>query len=121
MDIVSSTLLRFINRPYGTGGRKRLKTIMINIEQAREVIENLENSFSSHDFIQKFKATKGGAYLNDILRDSPSDIHKEHAAIGRFLSTYMDRLKIKKNGRTLSENVFGRMNEVQLWKKKEEL
>mgnify|MGYP003089392053 CR=1 FL=1 len=94
---------------------------MITVKQAKEVIEKMENSFSSHDFIQKFKATKGGAYLNDILRDTPSDIHKEHAVIGRFLSTYMDRLKIKKNGRTLSENVFGRMNEVQLWKKKEEL
>ena len=60
---------------------------MITVQQAKEVIEKMENSFSSHDFIQK----------------------------------YMDRLKIKKNGRTLSENVFGRMNEVQLWKKKEEL
>ena len=94
---------------------------MINIKQAKEVIEKLGNSFSSHYFIQKFKTTKGGVYLNGLLRNSPSEIHKEHAAIGRFLSKNMDELGIEKDKRDVSENVFGNENMVQVWNKKEKL
>lgn len=64
---------------------------MITVQQAKEVIEKMENSFSSHDFIQKFKATKGGAYLNDILRDTPSDIHKDMLSLAvSYLLTWID-------------------------------
>ena len=90
---------------------------MITVQQAKKVIEKMENSFSSHDFIQKFNAMEEDEYVGTLSTKSSSHHQKVHSEIGRFLSAHMDELGIEKDERDLSKNVHGNETIVQFWKK----
>lgn len=81
----------------------------------RTVIAELDNQFTSHDFIKKFLTI----YENDYRQwFNDMELRSVHAKIGRLLVTYQENLGIEKDGRVSSETFHGTDGEVQCWKKK---
>jgi uncharacterized membrane protein YqiK len=89
-----------------------------HVSEIRNIITDLQEKFSSHDFIEKFAKKYESEYINMLVLYKNQDAFKTvHAQIARFLSLNMSILGIKKNNKDFSENVFGDRDIVQWWEK----
>lgn len=79
-----------------------------------EVISQLGNQFTSHDFIKKFLSMYENEYRQWF---GEATIQAVHAKIGRLLVYNQQDLGIEKDERTNSETFHGTISEVQCWKK----
>lgn len=80
----------------------------------KEVIAELGNQFTSHDFIKKFLAMHENDYRQWFNNTTLVSVHIK---IGRLLTDNQENLSIEKDGRVCSETFHGTMSEVQRWKK----
>ena len=91
----------------------------LTIDEALAIIEELEDYFSSHEFIEGYAYHHEEEYIN-MLCEHKGDkaFQKVHAQLARFLIEHKDELRILKMPRKGSVNVFGNITEVQFWQKK---
>lgn len=87
--------------------------------EAKEALKQMENKFSSHDFIKKFSSMFQKKYIELLYnyKNENEPFQVVHSQIGRFLERNAQLLEIKKIDRTNSNNIFGNINDVQEWEK----
>lgn len=94
---------------------------MIPISQAQKVIKELNPTFDTHDFIEKFSRNYEREYVEIIYKyykKSARIFMSAHAAIGKFLSDETQNLKIEKQSeRVSSRNIKGYKSPNQRWRK----
>ena len=90
---------------------------MITIQQARIIINGLNNEFDSHDFIENYITLFERDYVTMLVDkiDSEQIFRTVNASIGRFLADNQMELRIIKNRREASQNVKGHETENQGW------
>lgn len=88
---------------------------VISIEQALRVIDVMNSSFISHQFIVEFILRYPRAYL-DVLR-TYHYTGKAHGAIAACLQENSNTLHIERQGKVRSANIFGRNTLCELWRK----
>ena len=91
---------------------------MVTVIEAKEVIEQMPEKFSSHQFIERYILCYTWSYLQILKKYH--DVEKAHRQIGVFLlkKAKEEKLCIEKTGTVLSENIFGNIDEVASWKRK---
>ncbi|MFA7450511.1 MAG: hypothetical protein WCY79_03015 [Bacteroidales bacterium] len=84
----------------------------------REIINDMSDTFDSHDFIKKFSKRFELDYV-DLLATANSiePFQTVNKQIGRFLSDNQTMLRIECMGKINSENVFGNKTKCEKWKK----
>lgn len=87
--------------------------------ELKEALKQMENKFSSHDFIKKFSSMFQKKYIELLYnyKNENEPFQVVHSQIGRFLERNAQLLEIKKIDRTNSNNIFGNINDVQEWEK----
>lgn len=87
--------------------------------EVKEALKEMENKFSSHDFIKKFSSMFQKKYIELLYnyKNENEPFQVVHSQIGRFLERNAQLLEIKKIDRTNSNNIFGNINDVQEWEK----
>lgn len=92
---------------------------MITLQQAQRVMDELNNGFDSHDFIEKYMILFERDYVNMLVEKIESNqiFRTVNASIGRFLADNQRELGIDKNGRQSSKNIIGNDTENQSWVK----
>ena len=87
--------------------------------EVKEALKQMENKFSSHDFIKKFSSMFQKKYIELLYncKNENEPFQVVHSQIGRFLERNAQLLEIKKIDRTNSNNIFGNINDVQEWEK----
>lgn len=88
----------------------------MELEQVKEVIKMMPESFDSHEFIKKFIKEKPSLYGHMLIeRDNVTTVHSE---IANFLRNYADGLRIEKvpNGK-MSDSIFGNEVPNACWRK----
>lgn len=89
-----------------------------NIKTVRDIIDELGNEFSSHDFIQNFAKENEEIYITMLWDVKKKGAFREvHAKIARFLSENSDILEIEKDDKKYSTNVFGYEDKIQGWRR----
>ena len=90
---------------------------MITLQQAQRVIDELNNGFDSHGFIEKYMILFERDYVSMLVEKIECDqiFRTVNASIGRFLADNQKELRIEKNGRESSKNVKGNDTENQGW------
>ena len=90
-----------------------------NLPSVREIIAEfeIEEEFSSHDFIEKFIGKFESEYIEMLVRyqNSNQAFQTVNSQIGLYLSTKKEILGIYKTERKESENVRGRFHDIQWW------
>jgi len=78
---------------------------------------DLNIEFSSHDFIEKFIVKFESDYIEMLVKYQKSGqaFRKVHGMMARFLSLNMSNLRIVKTLRKGSENVRGKIDNIQWW------
>lgn len=88
------------------------------INDLLEIINNLSNEFTSHDFLKKYAKAFEREYIDFLSKYGDTGAFQTvHSQIARFLSDNALLLRIEKTQKVLSENIFGEMDEIQGWKK----
>lgn len=90
-----------------------------HIGDIHEIINDMNDEFSSHDFIEKFAQKHESNYI-DMLKEyqkTQNAFQTIHSMIAKFLSINQSSLNIKKSLRGTSENVFGNEDVIQWWEK----
>lgn len=89
------------------------------LSKAKEVINNLNESFDSHEFIQKFIAMYEKEYVELLYgyKDKTNIFQSFHSQIGFSLGNLCENLGIEKDGRGLSSNIKGNESDNQKWRK----
>lgn len=89
--------------------------------EVKEALKQMENKFSSHDFIKKFSSMFQKKYIELLYnyKNENEPFQVVHSQIGRFLERNAQLLEIKKTKteKSSSENIFGNINDVQEWEK----
>lgn len=87
--------------------------------EVKEALKQMENKFSSHNFIKKFSSMFQKKYIELLYnyKNENEPFQVVHSQIGRFLERNAQLLEIKKIDRTNSNNIFGNINDVQEWEK----
>lgn len=90
---------------------------MITIQQAQRIINELNDEFDSHEFIEQYITLYERDYVIMLIEKIESEqiFRTVNASIGRFLSDNTTELRIDKNGRETSKNVKGNDSENQGW------
>ncbi len=90
-----------------------------NLNEVRSVIENeMDIEFNSHQFIERFAYNNEAIYISWLNKSiGKGAFQTVHSQIAKFLSQNKEVLRISKNGRDGSINVFGNTTSVQFWKK----
>lgn len=93
-----------------------------DMSRVQNIIDELDKDFDSHEFIEKFSHQHEDAYIRAlydalIKNDDNRKFQYVNRTIGRFLSVHKEDLRIKKNGRGASTNIFGDETGNQRWKK----
>ena len=83
------------------------------------IIFNMKNEFSSHDFIEKFAQQFESDYIEMLVlyKENGKAFQTVHSLIAKFISEKKEIFKIEKTIRKSSENVFGDNNVIQWWMK----
>jgi hypothetical protein len=92
----------------------------MNNETFKKVIEKLDNTFDSHQLIDKWMVLNEKEYVELLCShiESKNGIFRAtHAEIGRYLADHAAALNIRKTERVSSENIKGYDNENQNWEK----
>jgi len=87
----------------------------INLVSIQKIISQMERPFDSHAFIQKFSKEFQIQYIQLLAIYNDKPFLKVHEQIGLFLSKNQEKLGIKKNGKVLSQNIFGEESENEQW------
>jgi len=87
----------------------------INLVSIQKTISQMERPFDSHAFIQKFSKEFQIQYIQLLAIYNDKPFLKVHEQIGLFLSKNQEKLGIKKNGKVLSQNIFGEESENEQW------
>lgn len=88
------------------------------ISELINIIHNLDDEFTSHDFLKKFAKLFEPEYISFLDKYSRKGAFQNvHSQIARFLSENSTILGIAKTKKVMSENIFGEMDEIQSWKK----
>lgn len=96
----------------------------MNINQIKEIIDELGNEFDSHRFIKKFMERHEREYVEMLYKhiNTPNGIFRAvDAEIARFLSVHSEELGIKKKGRCPSGNPKMNDSDNQEWTKDSKL
>ncbi|MBQ7996925.1 MAG: hypothetical protein IJ814_04235 [Paludibacteraceae bacterium] len=88
---------------------------VISIEQALRVIDVMNSSFDSHQFIIEFILQQPQAYIELLGRYGATG--KAHGAIAACLQENSKALHIERQGKVRSANIFGRNTLCELWRK----
>lgn len=94
-----------------------MRSPIINIDNARNIVDAMKSTFDSHDFLTMFILSYTVEYLA-LLRRYHS-VNSAHEQIGRYLINYSGELGIRKIGEIESENIFGNLNKCGLWEKRQ--
>lgn len=89
---------------------------VISIEQAQRVIDVMNSSFDSHQFIIEFILQQPQAYIELLGRYGATG--KAHGAIAAFLQENSHLLSITRRGKVRSQNIFGRDTLCERWEKR---
>lgn len=88
------------------------------ISELVNIIHNLDDEFTSHDFLKKFAKLFELEYISFLDKySSKGAFQNVHSQIARFLSENSTILGIAKTKKVMSENIFGEMDEIQSWKR----
>jgi hypothetical protein len=90
-----------------------------NLESIKDIIKKMPNDkFDSHEFIKVFAKTFEPEYVSllNLYKKQPHRIVNSQIALNLVMN--MDYLEIEKNGKVVSETVFGLNNPNELWNKK---
>lgn len=92
------------------------------VDAAMSVIGELNTSFSSHEFIQKFAKQNEAVYVEWLYnaKDSQNGAFQTvHQEMGRRLLNCSKKglLPIRKIGNVAGVNVFGNPDEIAMWEK----
>ena len=90
---------------------------IVSIEQAQRIIDLMNSSFDSHQFIIELILRYPQTYL-DILR-TYHYTGKAHGAIAACLQENSSALHIERQGKVRSANIYGRNTLGELWRKTE--
>lgn len=95
------------------------KFLNSQINDLKNIINNLDFEFTSHDFLKKFAKNFERDYILflDYYKDRDA-FQIVHSQIGRFLSENAGDLNIKKTKKVPSENIFGEIDDIQEWSKR---
>lgn len=86
-----------------------------NIVAIQSIISQMPRPFDSHAFIQKLSREFEAQYVLLLTDYEEEPFIKVHGQIGKFLSDNQERLGIRKNGKVLSQNIFGEQTENEQW------
>ncbi|TGD58964.1 hypothetical protein [Flavobacterium humi] len=90
-----------------------------NLDTIKCIIKTSPNDkFDSHEFIKVFAKKFEPQYVTLLARYKRNTHRIVHAQIALNLAKNMDYLEIEKNGKVISETVFGLNNPNKLWNKK---
>lgn len=91
---------------------------VLDIMRNQIIVENRENLFSGHDFIEKYCAECEGPYVRWLhsYTGRGSAIRIVHSQIGRFISKHQSELRIEKVGRFNSKCFHGTMDRPMWWR-----
>ena len=88
------------------------------LSEIKNIISDMPDKFSSHDFIKKFSKKYEENYIDMLyVYKKRKPFQTVHAQIAKFLSSNVKELGINKSGKCLSEHVFGEKDLIQGWKK----
>lgn len=91
----------------------------MNKDAIKSIIEKFDvnREFSSHDFIEEFSAQFERDYIKMLVeyQDTGIAFQTVHGIIAKFLSINSKRLSIEKTQRKGSENVHGKIDNIQWW------
>jgi hypothetical protein len=97
--------------------KKNEKELIVIINSLKE---EKKESFSSHDFIEKFSKKFESDYIEMLVnyrdKGTTNVFQTVHGIIARFLSENMVKFQITKAKRGPSENVFGSNDNIHWWK-----
>jgi len=93
-----------------------------HMDEVRQIINDLPDTFSTHQFIQRFAHRFELDYITFLWeyrkpegeRGAFQEVHKQ---IGRFLSKNEAGFQIAKTNRVCTQNVFGDEGDNQGWTK----
>ncbi len=86
-----------------------------------EIISELESDFTTLDFIKKFARKFEGEYINHLYRNRGNDaFNKVHSQIAKYLAENEPLLDIRRKRKVKNTDVFGVMDEIQVWEKKKD-
>lgn len=89
-----------------------------HVSEIKNIISDLPNDFSSHDFIEKFSKKYESEYIDMLVLYKGREAFKTvHAQIAKQLSSDMKTYGIAKSKKGSSEHVFGDTDMVQWWEK----
>ena len=91
----------------------------MNKDAIKDIIEkfDVKREFSSHDFIEEFSAKFESDYIEMLVGYQNTGIAFQtvHKIIAKFLSINSTNLNINKTKRKGSENVHGKIDNIQWW------
>lgn len=87
-------------------------------EKYPDVIEQMLETFTSHQFIQRLAQQNQALYIKALYayRNTPAPFRTVHAILARHLHGYRER--VTNLGDVESENIFGQATECAEWQKK---
>jgi hypothetical protein len=95
--------------------------LKLNENELIVIINSMKETFSSHDFIEKFSQKFESDYIEMLVsyrdKNKGKAFQTVHSMIAKYLSLNMDIFHITKSERDSSENVFGSKDYVQWWNK----
>lgn len=96
-----------------------MNELLKNTRIIEAIIKELPDTFSSHEFIQKFSQRLQKEYLAVLTQytDNNQAFKTVHGQIARYLSTNHEEFGIKKLEKVNSANIFGDVVEIQNWQK----
>ena len=90
----------------------------VHESEIKNIISDLPNDFSSHDFIEKFSKKYESEYIDMLVLYKGREAFKTvHAQIAKQLSSNMKTYGIAKSKKKSSEHVFGDTDMIQWWGK----
>jgi len=89
------------------------------ISELNNIIFDLDDNFTSHDFLKKFAKLFECEYIEFLYEcKGKGAFQNVHSQIALFLSLNSPVLRIcKTESKVKSENIFGEIDEIQGWKK----
>ena len=88
---------------------------VLPLDQAKQVLDQMSNTFDSHEFIIRFIIMFPAKYIDLLAKYKATG--KAHGAIAAFLQENSDSLEIQHQGKIRSENIYGRDTLCEKWKK----
>ncbi len=86
--------------------------------EIKDIIENLNSPFNSHDFIERLTHKFEGEYIEYLnYYKGKGAFRTVHGIIAKYLSESSNLFNIKKENKVKNKNVFGDFDYIQEWSK----